>query len=504
MTSIGNILLLSNDPSLYEETSRILNMHLLVCQQFNLTELIAYTKNHNPIAVIVDVDDYDYSVCKSIIVADSDNCIPVLALGSSDKKAASSATMPMEYYMRKADMRSNLYNTIKIFTDFKKKYVDIKQCYNINDLINSETDCLLKKFTENDTQDFNSIEHLLSCVFLNETLPVNKPRYILVGSWSSEDNELCMYDFSSGDMVKDKYITGLIDPNELFGTKREFENAFFMNCDNQDQFGMLINGRLFDQRLKYIMGKVTNYAGYITTDTAILGVNYHNNVSQYDSGIIKELCINSNLIRNIYNQMNKVNSAFIYTVNALSRASEANDDGTGIHIKRVNAYSRLIADCMGMDIKYLDTIAFSAQMHDVGKLSVPKDILTKPGKLSDYEFDIMKSHTLLGAKIIGDSNQLVMAAEIALNHHEKYDGSGYPNNKAGEEIPLSGRIVAMADIYDALRTERVYKPAYDHSVAFDIITRGDGRVMPKHFDPQVLDIFRKRHREFCDIYDEID
>jgi HD-GYP domain-containing protein (c-di-GMP phosphodiesterase class II) len=159
---------------------------------------------------------------------------------------------------------------------------------------------------------------------------------------------------------------------------------------------------------------------------------------------------------------------------------------------------------MGLDSKYLETIGFSAQMHDVGKLSVPKDILTKPGKLTQDEFDIMKSHTLLGAKIIGDSNQLVMASEIAISHHEKFDGSGYPYRKAGEDIPLSGRIVAIADVYDALRTKRSYKPAYEHSTAFDIITKGDGRVMPQHFDPEILDIFKKRQWDFCDIFEEID
>ncbi|MGE5679173.1 MAG: HD-GYP domain-containing protein [Pseudomonadota bacterium] len=504
MTSVGNILLLSNDLGLYDEISSILSISRVVRQSYNLAEMIAYMHKFNPTAVIIDLDDYSYSVFKSIALSETDNYIPVLALYSKDRAGIRPADAPMEYHMKKSDIRKSLYGIIKIFTDFKKKYTDIKRCYNINDFINSETDFLLKKFIENESYYFNSIEHLLERVFINEKLPVNTPQHVLVASWSLEGNELNLYTFSNGEMTKDKYIAGIIDPNELFGTKREFENAFFMNCDGQEKLDLFINGRLFDQRLKYILGKVSNYAGYITTDTAILGANYEENVTQYDSGIIKELCINYNLIQNIYRQVNKVNSAFIYTVNALSRASEVNDDGTGVHIKRVNEYSRLIAQSMGLDSKYLETIGFSAQMHDVGKLSVPKDILTKPGKLTQDEFDIMKSHTLLGAKIIGDSNQLVMASEIAISHHEKFDGSGYPYRKAGEDIPLSGRIVAIADVYDALRTKRSYKPAYEHSTAYDIITKGDGRVMPQHFDPEILDIFKKRQWDFCDIFEEID
>lgn len=503
MHSKDNILLLSNDFGLYTKISSVLNNYEIIRQKYNPTELMMHIYKFNPIAVIVDLDDSEYSIFKSLIKPDTDNYIPILVLHSNDRGILRSIDSEMQYYLHKSEISTSLHTIIKIFTDFKRKYTNIKQCYSINDLINSQTDSLLKRFIGNEFQYFDSIEYLLKCVFLNRTQLVNKPEYILIANCNEDGTEVDVYNINNGDMVRDEDSIELMDSNKLFSVKREFENAFYMNSDKQDDSELESVESIFDEELKQRLGNILNFAGYITTGTAILGVNYQETVTQFDSGIIKELCINYNLIHNIYRQMNKVNSAFIYTVNALSRASEVNDDGTGMHIRRVNAYSKLIAESLGLDARYSDTIGFSAQMHDVGKLSVPKDILTKPGMLTLNEFDIMKSHTLLGARIIGDSKQLAMASEIAISHHEKFDGSGYPYNKVGEEIPLSGRIVAMADIYDALRTERVYKPSYGHSIAFDIITKGDVRVMPQHFDPQIMQIFKTRHKDFCEIYEEV-
>jgi response regulator RpfG family c-di-GMP phosphodiesterase len=192
--------------------------------------------------------------------------------------------------------------------------------------------------------------------------------------------------------------------------------------------------------------------------------------------------------------------AFRYLVAALARASEANDEDTGAHITRINEYARVLAEALGQERAFVDTIHYSAQMHDVGKIHVHPDILKKPGSLSDDEYEHMREHCTYGAHILGDSPRLAMAREIARYHHEKFNGRGYPEGLKGEAIPLSARIVALVDVYDALRQPRVYKSAYSHARALEIITRGEQRTRPDEFDPAVLDAFMRVEATMDAIY----
>jgi putative two-component system response regulator len=195
---------------------------------------------------------------------------------------------------------------------------------------------------------------------------------------------------------------------------------------------------------------------------------------------------------------------YLETIFTMTRAAELKDEDTGAHVQRISYYSRELARILGMDEKFIDTIFFASAMHDVGKIGIPDCILLKPCGFTPDEWRVMQGHSAMGAKILGDSKSpyLKMGAEIALNHHEHWDGSGYPNGKKGEEIPLAARIMCICDIYDALRSKRPYKPAFDHEKTIEIITNGDSRIQPEHFDPQILEAFKLNHQAFCDIFDE--
>lgn len=179
--------------------------------------------------------------------------------------------------------------------------------------------------------------------------------------------------------------------------------------------------------------------------------------------------------------------AYLDTIRRLARAAEYRDEDTGAHILRMSHYSRVLANALHLPPGEVETILYASPMHDVGKVGVPDGILLKPGKLTDEEWEVMKRHTVMGARILSKSeSELLQAGEvIALSHHEKWDGSGYPQGLAGEDIPLRGRICAVADVFDALTTKRPYKKAMPNEVAFEIIREGRG----KHFDPRLVDLF---------------
>ena len=189
---------------------------------------------------------------------------------------------------------------------------------------------------------------------------------------------------------------------------------------------------------------------------------------------------------------------------SLLEASKLKDNDTGYHILRVNYFSKRMTEELfaskdkeykRIDADFIDSIGFLASMHDVGKIGTPDDILNKQGPLSDWEWNIMREHTKNGAFILSTYPN-PMAKEIALSHHEKWNGSGYPYQLSGEMIPLSARIVAFADTYDALRMERTYKPAYPHEEAVREILRCSG----VHFDPHLTEFFKRIEKDFETIF----
>lgn len=186
------------------------------------------------------------------------------------------------------------------------------------------------------------------------------------------------------------------------------------------------------------------------------------------------------------------------TLEVLVRTAKKKDADTGNHIIRVAHYTKIIAKKIGMSEREQKEIFYGAKLHDIGKVGIHDEILNKPGKLTKEEFEVMKSHTFIGYDILKDkdSEYLRKGAVISLSHHERYDGTGYPNAIKGEDIPIEGRIVAIADVFDALMMKRSYKNTWDILEAINYIKEASG----KQFDPYLVDIFLKNIFEIKEIY----
>jgi putative two-component system response regulator len=186
-------------------------------------------------------------------------------------------------------------------------------------------------------------------------------------------------------------------------------------------------------------------------------------------------------------RMEELRASRLEIVQRLGLAAEYKDNETGLHVIRMSHFARILGLAAGMSEAAADDLLHAAPMHDVGKIGIPDRILQKPGPLDPDEWKIMQSHATIGAEIIGqhDSGMLGLARNIALSHHEKWDGSGYPHGLAGEQIPLEGRICAVADVFDALTSVRPYKKAWTEEEAIDFLVKQKGR----HFDPALVDLF---------------
>ncbi|MCL2813894.1 MAG: HD domain-containing protein [Oscillospiraceae bacterium] len=216
----------------------------------------------------------------------------------------------------------------------------------------------------------------------------------------------------------------------------------------------------------------------------------------------------------VQEKVREISASQIAAIHALVKAAESRDDDTGAHIERTSSFCKLIAEKLYeagkytevIDGAYIENISKASPLHDIGKVGIKDAILLKPDRLNTEEFAIMKTHVNIGYATLASAQAmypgnvfLKIGTEIAKYHHEKWNGGGYMLGLAGDDIPLSARIMALSDVYDALRSKRVYKEGFSHEKAGDIITEGRG----SHFDPAIADIFTAHHTLFEEIYDRL-
>jgi len=303
-------------------------------------------------------------------------------------------------------------------------------------------------------------------------------------------------------VVSDKII---IHPRELKKIVSDKGKPIFANWYD-DHFDIVGFQSQFPARITKYLPEIRNFASYRIAGEkqgVLMAFNYPKDVNSYDGETVKGLSIAMGTLYSIQSQFKEKEEAQFVIITKMAELAEKRDKETGEHLKRMRNYARITVEELStlpkykgiIDREYIRRLYNAAPLHDIGKVGVPDSILQKPGKLNDVEYEKMREHTIIGGKILEGPKFLEMAKTVAYYHHEKYDGSGYPYGLSGEGIPLCARIVAIADVYDAMTSKRVYKEALSHERTRKLLSICSGG----HFAPDVVEAFLKREKDFLRI-----
>jgi response regulator RpfG family c-di-GMP phosphodiesterase len=439
-----------------------------------------------------------FEACRRIKADEGMRNIPVVMITASHDKEdrISGIRAGADDFISKPFDREEVLARIRVLLKVKEQGDKLTNAYHNISRLTRYGEQMLSSFDPSDFNFMEKIDSMVDQIVSRSYRHDESPGIVLVGVM--EQPKYCnwyRYDAYSSGLKRNSFRLSL-DLDTVFPLSEATEMSIYNRAAPQAEIMPLI------VELEKRLDRIDNLVKCANNSFCIVAINYNCHVTMHNAEVLNSIVMQSLFLKSLVAQVKDTESAFDYMVYALARASEANDEDTGSHIMRVGDYCMVLARQLGMPEDFVRAIKIQASLHDVGKIHVPPHILKKGGQLSPQEWDEMVSHTIYGSRIIGGHHRMAMAARIAIAHHERWDGSGYPNGLKGEEIPIEARIMTIADQYDALRNPRVYKPHFDHQKAVEIIVKGDGRTMPGHFDPKVLQAFVDTADLFDRIYEE--